>query len=67
MSYGANYSDLMHQSVWYVDKIFKGATPADLPIQQPTKIDLVVNLKAADALGLKIPQSIVLRADHVIQ
>jgi putative ABC transport system substrate-binding protein len=67
LSYGPSFPDLYHRAAGLIDKIFKGAKPGDLPVEQPTKLELIVNLKTAKALGLQIPSYVMVRADEVIE
>jgi putative ABC transport system substrate-binding protein len=67
LSYGVDYPDLYYRAARLIDKIFKGARPANLPVEQPTKLELVINLRTANTLGLEFPPTLIARADEVIE
>jgi putative ABC transport system substrate-binding protein len=67
IAYGPHYPDLYRRAAVYVDKILRGASPSNLPVEQPTKFELIINLKAARAIGLQVPMALMVRADEVIE
>jgi len=67
MAYGPNFNDMFRRAAYYVDRILKGTNPADLPVEQPTTFDFIINLKTAQALGLTIPPHVLLQATEVLQ
>jgi putative tryptophan/tyrosine transport system substrate-binding protein len=67
MSYGPNFNAIYRRAAFYVDKVFKGTAPGDIPVEQPTKYDLIINLRTARALGVTIPPTLLARADEVIE
>jgi putative ABC transport system substrate-binding protein len=67
IAYGPSYPDLYRRAAIYVDKIFRGASPSSLPVEQPTKFELIINLKAARAMGIEVPMTLLVRADEVIE
>lgn len=67
MSYGTNLPEMVRRAAWYADRILRGAKPGDLPMEQPTKFDFVINMRTAKALGLTIPPSLLARADQIIE
>jgi len=67
MAYGTNFEDLYRRSARFVDRILKGARPGDLPVEQPTKFDLIISLKTAKAIGVNVPRAVLLRADRVVE
>ena len=67
MSYAADYSDILRRAADYADRILKGTKPADLPVMQPTKLEMVINLKTAKAIGIQVPAELIARADEIVE